>query len=302
MPDSRLVASDIDGTLANSQGELAPETVAVLRALLHRGIQVVLVTGLNPWSAQRYLKRIQGNTAFASLRAITLNGIFLLEGETLHEGCFTPTDVIHDAVSLLTKEGHVPLVFGEDGVTRYFPLGPRMATVETLIASRPYQPFEVVSSLEALFSVRPALVSMTGSAEDAGRLYPLLEAAVGDRAYVVYQPGVQRSWVEVNHREARKDIALLALATRLGIATHEILYFGDSLNDLPVFEAVPHAVAVANARPEIKARAWQNTQSNDAAGVAHFLMDFFGIVPNVGEVQERPNSDLRFPGRPRSHA
>ncbi len=274
----RLIASDIDGTLADNQGELAPKTVMVLQALLQRSIPVVLVTGLNPWTVRRYLERISDHNVFPDLRAIALNGIFLLENGILHEGCFTEPEIIRDAIAVLLQEGHVPLVFGEDGVTRYLPLPKGMPTVKALIASRPYQPFEAVTTEKALFTVRPALVSMTGSVADAEGLYPLLEAAIGERAYVVYQPGIQRSWIEVNHREARKDIALLALAARLGIAPEEILYFGDSLNDVPVFEIVPHAVAVENARPEIKARAWRITPPNHAAGVARFLAELFGIA------------------------
>lgn len=277
MPNLRLIASDIDGTLADDQGALAPETVAALRALLQRGFPVALVTGLNPWPVRRYLVQIQGAEQFPELRAITLNGIFLLEGDTLHEGCFTAPEVIRDAIAVLLEAGCTPLVFGADGVTRYLPVAAGMATVEALIASRPYQPFEAVPTVEALLAVRPALVSMTGSAEEAARLYPQLEAAVGERAYVVYQPGMQRSWVEVNHPDARKDVALLALAARLGIAPEEILYFGDSLNDLPVFETVPHAVAVENARPEIKARAWRIAPPNHAAGVARFLASFYHL-------------------------
>ncbi|MBN1920736.1 MAG: HAD hydrolase family protein [Anaerolineae bacterium] len=276
MSNLRLIATDIDGTLANNQGELAPETIAILQTLLQRGMPVTLVTGLNPWPVKQYLAKIGEGHHFSGLRAISLNGIFLLEGEELHEGCFTAPEVIREAIAVMLEAKHVPLVFGEDGITRFFPVPAGMATVETLIAARPYQPFEAVTSIEALFTVRPALVSMTGSAEEAAALYPRLEAAVGERAYVVYQPGIRISWVEVNHREARKDIALLALAAQLGITPEEILYFGDSLNDLPVFEAIPHAVAVENARPEIKARAWRIAASNDAAGVARFLVEFFG--------------------------
>lgn len=275
MSNLRLIATDIDGTLANNQGELAPETITVLRALLKRDIPVTLVTGLNPWPVRRYLAQINRGQHFPELRAITLNGIFLLEGEELHEGCFTAPEIIREAIAVMLKSQHVPLVFGEDGITRFFPLPEGMATVEALIAARPYQPFEAVATVEALFTVRPALVSMTGTAEEAAELYPRLETAVGARAYVVYQPGMQRSWVEVNHREARKDVALLALAARLNVTPEEILYFGDSLNDLPVFEVVSHAVAVENARPEVKARAWRIAPSNDAAGVARFLSELF---------------------------
>lgn len=289
MPNLRLIASDIDGTLANDQGELAPETIAALQALLQRGIPVVLVTGLNPWPVRRYLARISQGTHFPNLRAIALNGIFLLEGDALHEGYFTAPEALRDAIVALLDAGCVPLVFGADGVTRYLPLLAGMATVEALIAARPYQPFAAVPTVEALFAVRPALVSMTGSAEEAARLYPRLAAAVGERAYVVYQPGSQRSWVEVNHPEARKDIALLALAARLGVAPEEILYFGDSLNDLPVFQAVPHAVAVENARPEVKALAWRIAPPNHAAGVARFLAELFELPmewsdSSIGEV------------------
>jgi hydroxymethylpyrimidine pyrophosphatase-like HAD family hydrolase len=58
----------------------------------------------------------------------------------------------------------------------------------------------------------------------------------------------------------------------------EILYFGDSLNDLPVFELVPHTIAMANALPEVKARAWGLTASNNDDGVARSLSDLLGIA------------------------
>lgn len=277
MPDLRLIASDIDGTLADDQGELAPETIVTLRALLRRGMSVVLVTGLNPWAVRRYLAHISGEDSFPELRAIALNGIFLLEGEALHEGRFTPPEVIRDTIPLLLEEGHVPLVFGADGVTRYVPVPAGMATVEALVASRPYQPFVQVADVAELLATPAALVSMTGSAEAAARVAERLQAVLGERAYIVHQPGLRRSWVEVNHREARKDVALLALAARLGFTPEEILYFGDSLNDLPVFEKVPHVVAVENARPEIKARAWRLAPPNHAAGVARFLQELFGV-------------------------
>jgi hydroxymethylpyrimidine pyrophosphatase-like HAD family hydrolase len=96
---------------------------------------------------------------------------------------------------------------------------------------------------------------------------------------VVYQPAgwSGRSWVEVNHPEARKDAALLTFASGKGISADEIVYFGDNLNDIPVFITIAHSVAVGNARPEVMNLAWRKTLPNNEDGVARFLVDLFAL-------------------------
>ncbi len=269
-PDFRLIASDIDGTLAGGHGApIPPRTVGVLRRLLARGLPVVLVTGLNPWSARRYVEAI-GPEA----RAIALNGIFLLEGDEIREGHFLDEALVREGARLALEAGYTPLIYGADGITRYLP-GGHLEAVERLIAERPYQPYRAVESFEALFAVRPAQVSVCGEEAEVAPLVPLWEQALGNRAYVIFQPG-KRTWLEANHPRARKDVALLELAARLGIPREAILYFGDNLNDLVLFRAIPHAVAVGNARPEVKALAWRTAPPQAEEGVAAFLEAIFG--------------------------
>lgn len=52
-----------------------------------------------------------------------------------------------------------------------------------------------------------------------------------------------------------KGEAVLAIARELGIRADEVCVFGDSENDIAMFDAVPYSVAVANACPEAKAAA-----------------------------------------------
>lgn len=272
MPNIQLVATDIDGTLADPSSQITDRTQRVLHALHARGVEIALVTGLNPWVARRYVDAIA-----PWVRAVCLNGIFTLEeGEPVLGRVIDP-EVAHRAAALIHELGYAPLVFGEDLVSRYVPAGPE-STIEVakLIAERPFQPYIEVSTIDKLFGVTPAQVSVCDDGDRATRLYPKLIEALGDQAYVVLQPG-HRSWVEVSHPEARKDLGLLALASELGIASEEILYFGDSLNDLPVFQRLSYTVAMANARPEIKALAWRTTASNAEDGVARFLADHFGL-------------------------
>jgi Cof subfamily protein (haloacid dehalogenase superfamily) len=273
----RLVTTDIDGTLVNDRSELTPVTLRVLRQLLDRGVPVVLVTGLNPWPTRHYVEQIGHG-----VRAITLNGIFLLEdggaNETFafHEGLFVDPAVAREAVEIVVAQGFVPLVYGADGVSRYLPVDGGMGEVTKLVAERPYQPYQAIDTIDALFAVRPTQVSVCDSDARVAALHPHLDAAFSDRAYVVRVPG-RRAWVEVNHLEARKDVALSALASRLGVTPDEIVYFGDSLNDLVVFRALHHCVAVDNARSEVKALAWRTAPSNNDDGVAHVLAELFGL-------------------------
>lgn len=275
MTNIRLVASDIDGTLTNEQRELTPYTVQILQALLKRDIPVVLVSGRNPWATQPYLQQI-GEPA----RAICQNGIFLLENGEIHAGNFITTELARQAVALLLGHDCVPLVYGEDRITRYLPTPTGMTEVAKLLSERTQQPYAQVNSTEELFEVHPAQISVCETPERGAELYPHLEQAFGDQAYIIYQPG-KRTWVEVNHLQARKDNALLSLARRLDISADEILYFGDNLNDRVVFEKVPHSVAMSNARREIKDLAWREAASNTEDGVARFLAAHFGILGDL---------------------
>jgi hypothetical protein len=270
----RLIATDVDDTLVETQGAPISEfTLRTLRALLDRGFEVTLVTGLNPWVTRRYVRAIGDG-----IRAVCLNGIFTLEDGHLQPGRFVDEAVARRAVAVTLEERQIPLVYGEDGVTRYMiPEGADRAEFDRLVAEREdFQPYEGVCDASELFNVRPAQLSVCDYPARTLSLYHRLREAVGKVAYVVHQPNV-RSWVEVNHPEGRKDVALLAMADRLGIPREQILYFGDSLNDLPVFRELPHAVAVANAHPEVKALAWRMADAAGEDGVARFLRDHLAL-------------------------
>lgn len=272
MPNLRLVATDIDGTLVNDQRELSPRTVHALQTVAHQGTPVVLVTGLNPWAVQPYLERLG-----PELTAICLNGVFRWEKGRLHAGQFIAPAVAQEAAMTMVAQGHAPQVYGADGVCRYWPVSETaMAVFQAVIARRPYQPYQAVTGLPALFAVPPAQVAVCDTAARGELLYRQLAAQLDGRAYVTFSLG-NETWVEVNHPEARKDTALLAYAQQLGIAPEQILYFGDNYNDLVVFRAVGYPVAVANAQPELKALAWRLAPANNEEGVARLLAELFAL-------------------------
>ena len=277
-PEFRLIASDIDGTLVAADRILSPGTLNTLRHLPELGVAFAFVTGLNPWVTERFVSALGPWS-----RGICLNGVFTLEGGRRVAGQVIDPEVAREAVSLSLDLGYVPLVYGEDHVSRYLAHQPDganhgggMVKIRHLIVERPYQPYVGVESFEALFTVPPAQVAICETPERGAALFPVLDRALGERAYVVLQPG-ETTWVEIAHPEARKDRGLMAMAHRLGLSAEQVLYFGDNLNDLPVFEAFPYTVAVANARPEISKLAWRTTTSNVEDGVARFIAEWFDL-------------------------
>ncbi len=276
MDQIRLIASDIDGTLTDAQGEIPEFTRRVLTVLSER-LPVVLVTGFNPWPAKRFLERMGPRVC-----AILQNGVFVWEDGHASERRMVDAVVAREAAELLLARGYVPLVYGADDVTRYVPHMEGMTMVSPLIARRHYQPYWAVDSLDDLFAVPPVQLSVCDTEERVRAIHPLLAGLFGEKAYVVLQPQPGReSWLEVNHPQARKAVALLDFAARRGVAPEQIFYSGDSLNDLEVMQQVGFPVAVANALPEIKALAWRQSGPNTAEGVAHLLNELFalGLTP-----------------------
>jgi hypothetical protein len=72
----------------------------------------------------------------------------------------------------------------------------------------------------------------------------------------------------VNNERATKGEALKQLASHYSIDLRDTVVFGDSHNDLSMFEVAGCRVAMANAAPELKATCDFVTLSHEEDGVA----------------------------------
>ena len=72
-----------------------------------------------------------------------------------------------------------------------------------------------------------------------------------------------------------KGAALGTVASALGISTRDMIAFGDSPNDLPMFKVAGRAVAVSNGWAEILSCCDALCGSNEQDGPARYLNDLF---------------------------
>ena len=79
------------------------------------------------------------------------------------------------------------------------------------------------------------------------------------------------SMVDVVTAGCSKGSALRAWSEQRGLARSEVMAMGDNLNDLQMLEFAGTAVLMGNALPDLKARGWPVTGSNNEGGVAQAI-------------------------------
>jgi hypothetical protein len=128
-----------------------------------------------------------------------------------------------------------------------------------------------VASAEELLAEPPTKLILRHAEHELEAIAALARELAGDRATV----SLSGEWVvEVSPAGVNKATAPAELCEERGIEAADVVAFGDHLNDLPMLSWAGHAVAVANAHPELIDVADEVTSSNDEDGVALVLERF----------------------------
>lgn len=104
----------------------------------------------------------------------------------------------------------------------------------------------------------------TRTTEELAQLRARMNEIAPELAYVF--PSNHARLFDVLPARWNKGCAVASIARALGVAMDEIAVFGDSDNDLPMIEAVPNAVAMANANDRVSSAArWRIGAAADDA-------------------------------------
>ena len=71
-----------------------------------------------------------------------------------------------------------------------------------------------------------------------------------------------------------KGHAVQKIMEQLQLTPEEVLCFGDSQNDVSMFETVTHSIAMSNAIDELKEKALAVTDTNDRDGIAKMIEQY----------------------------
>jgi hypothetical protein len=272
----RAVACDLDGTLLRSDGTLDGRSQRALAAAEATGAMVVVCTA----RPARWMRPLAEATGHRGVAICANGGVvwdlhtdapieeFPLEPEIARQIVAALEDGLpggHWAVERTNGFGHEP---------SYEPHWPVPADT-------------VIEAVEVLVSQPSVKLMLRHGDLMADELLTRGRELVGHLAELSHSNSAD-SLLEIAAAGVSKASALTRVCAERGIASSEVVAFGDMPNDLPMLKWAGHGVAVANAHPDLLAAADEVTTSNDQAGVARVLERLFGDQPSFnGELVNR---------------
>lgn len=241
----RILASDLDGTLADHSGHIRDEALDALDRARRQGILVVVATGRLPFVIGPFLDRLGVTTEpFIAAQGALIghrDGRILrrltLDAAVAREAALVARDL--GAGMAFFQDDHIVVdgyAFPPEQYEAWFG---QHGTMDPDIAAK------LDGHLIKFMAIHPDV-------EAVPSLVASLRSALGPRA------DVTRSWhhfVEGTTPGADKGAALAWLCERLGVTRDEVLAVGDGGNDISMLQWAGQSAAPADADPTARAAA-----------------------------------------------
>jgi Cof subfamily protein (haloacid dehalogenase superfamily) len=271
----KLVATDLDGTLLDSAGEVSSRTRAALTACWDAGIPVVGVTGRGP----RLLESVREALAGRGIAVLAQGGYVVdLERDEVLRTVGLPRAQAAAVIEAIEAVAGELIVAVEDAAEQSEARGPLRVQHGF---DWPYpEPAHVLPRHSVLPDGPVLKVFLRSSALGQDELLARAQRVVDPADAEVTHAGL--GFIEVLPPGITKASGLALALDRYGVSFGDVLVFGDMPNDLPMIAAVTEAggraVAVANAHPAVRAAAPELTSGHDVDGVARYLEAVFADV------------------------
>ncbi|UGU15061.1 HAD family hydrolase [Sinomicrobium kalidii] len=254
----KLIATDMDGTLLNSESRVSNRFFELFEELNRHGISFVAASGRQYHSIVAKLESIRDDiTIIAENGAITKRRDKDLLVTPL------PGHIIKETVSLLRPVEDAYMVL----------CGKKRAYIDTdnpafeNMFREYYYEYAKVPDLTQVTDDEPLKIAIYSFGGSEKNIYPHVRHLEGSLQVKVSG----ENWLDLSSPDANKGHALQQLQEQLQITREETLVFGDYNNDLEMMDRAYFSYAMKNAHPNVLNAARYQTLSNDENGVEHIL-------------------------------
>ncbi|WP_066891652.1 Cof-type HAD-IIB family hydrolase [Clostridium nigeriense] len=275
----KLIASDMDGTLLNSNHDIDKETVEAIRKAEEAGIIFAISTGREYESVKEVLDRHN-----IKAQCVLSNGAEYRDEEgKILDIINIKEESARKIINILDENKLSARIFTNKGI---FTTSTREEALKEIIyRTMSFNPG--ISEDEAReISENLGFFTVLQYIEDINKFF---EEGIEVRKFVAFHNNIDlinnmkkviseieglaisssfSDNIEITDINAQKGIILEKVATKMNIAREEVMILGDSFNDYSMFEIFEETVAMKNAIPEVKAIAKYVTDTNDNLGVA----------------------------------
>ena len=272
MPRYDLLAVDLDGTLFDSSRAVSEENHQALRKAERAGTKIAVVTGRRLPAAMPFIEHLDIDPVLGfNSGAIIKEGF---KGPILVRQ-FLSRIVAIKVLALGREAGVEPVLHdGPNGEGEIFiETAPTSNRSLAAYLEKAIPPPRYVPDLIRVVDHDPVQVGFAAGVRAIRDLAERIEQHIEEPLYlgISEYPDRDLALLDVLSPLATKAKALLSLASRYGIPKERTMAVGDNWNDLEMLEAAGTAVLMSNAPPDLRARGFTLTASNDEAGVARAI-------------------------------
>lgn len=258
----KMILTDLDHTLLRSDGTISEHTLDVLGKLREKGTKLAIATARYWIGAEKYIRIL------APDYEITTDGTLIHAGENRSEEAMNgrgdnciysssfseeETNAIVSGILFYEKDAEITVASGK---TVYW-------NSEHIAESERLHKAVYCDYSEPLTCRANKIAAYLDDEETAVKIASKTGAKLiryrGENMYA-FLP-----------KDGGKKQAIEALSKESGISLHEMVAFGDDINDVDMLTLCGMGVAVSNAIPEVRSIANHVTSSNDEDGVAKWL-------------------------------
>jgi Cof subfamily protein (haloacid dehalogenase superfamily) len=238
----RLIAFDLDGTLADDSLHIRPRVRDAVRRTIARGVHVTVATGRAFPSITSYVRELGITTPVICYQGGLVKDP--VSGARLFEVAM-PRDLAREAIHLAKADNLHLMLYLDDEIyitdqyhdhefyDRWFGL-----------------PLHVEPDLTRLLNRDPTKFLIIAEPEVCDQLHPAWKAHFAGRLQIFRS---HRLFVEGNPLGVSKGRALAFVAEHLGVPRQATIAVGDNDNDRTMIEWAGLGVAMGNAPPELQA-------------------------------------------------
>ena len=253
----KLVLSDIDGTLVNSEKQLTRRTLEAAERLRKGGIKLAITSGRPPLGLKMLVPLLRLECPIAAYNG----GAFVTPDMIPIEERPLDREVALEIATHLERSGIDAWIYGTADWWLRDLERPHVAhEIETV----KFQPLIMKEFKE----VESPLLKVVGVSDDAVKLLEAEEEIVRQYPRRVSASRSQPYYLDITNPLANKGEAVDFLSSYLHIPLAEILTIGDGNNDCLMFKKSGFSVAMDNANDYVKSHAGAVVASNDRDGFA----------------------------------
>lgn len=259
----KLFATDLDGTLLNSKGEVTEKNKQAFKEMAEAGVIPTISTGRMYDASRRYAQQLEMDVPI-----ITYNGALIKSvlGKVYFEGFINP-DVVKSFYEFCRKHNYYYQTYQNDKL--YFEVyTDKSKAYEKSIG---VDGFTVGEKVNELLTGIPKILIITDNNEQSDAVAKHINEVFAGKAHAAKS---QPTYVEIMAPGINKASGLKQLAKTLGIDMQNVMAIGDANNDVPMLKEAGFSAVMGSAKDDVKACGDVVVSDSDHDGVAEAIYKY----------------------------